>query len=98
MDILFKTAEIMQFDRKLEDDNPIVIYPCDEFSLVTWSAEDNIEKEMYPQQIAKAIRLTRSAEKKKYRYIPTHQGFYKIGMRLILMVSSQEYRLRYMLA
>ena len=98
MDIIRKMAEPWQIDRKLADDNEVMLYPCEEFCMVTWRADDYFEHEFTPHQIVQAIRLTKPKTKRKYRYIPTLLGLHMVDDRLCLRLSCQEYSLRYMLA
>ena len=98
MDILSKTAEPFELGRTLEDESPIMLYPCDEFSMVTWKTNHDMENEFYPNQIVQALMLSKTATKRRYRFIPSLLGFYKIDDRLCLRLSCEQYSLRYMLA
>ena len=98
MDILSKTAEPAELGVALEDGSPIMLYPWDDFSLVTWKADHDMECEFYPHQIVQALKFSKTAIKRRYRYIPTLLGFFKIENRLCLKLPSEKYSLRYMLA
>ena len=54
--------------------------------------------EFYPHQIVQALRLTKPAAIRHFRYIPKLMGFYVIDDRLCLQVTSQKYKLRKILA
>ena len=98
LEILKKTAEPLQLANALVDESPIMLYPCDESSYVTWKAEENMLYEFYPHQIVQALRLTKPATIRQYQFIPKLMGFYLIDDRLCLQVTSQKYKLRNILA
>ena len=98
MDILSKTAQTRELVRELEDERPIMLYPGNDFAMVTWKADKDMENEFYPHQIIQALRLSKPAIRRNYRFLPTLEGFFKIDNRLCLQVDSQKYSLRYMLS
>ena len=71
-----------------------MLYPSDEFSLVTWRSEEDLDNEFYPYQITQAIRLTKDVARRHYTFIPAMQGLFKIKDRLALKVKSQKHSLR----
>ena len=98
MEILRKTAEPMEIHSDLPDESAIMLYPSDEFSLVTWRSEEDLDNEFYPHQIAQAIRLTKDAARRHAAFIPAMQGLFLIKDRLALQVTSQKHSLRKVLA
>ena len=98
MAILRKTAEPLQIGKELEDESTIMLYPWDDFCMITWEATDDMAKEFHPHQIVQALRLTKPAHSRNFQYIPTLFGFHQIDDRLVLRVSSEKYSLRKMLA
>ena len=48
MDILSKTAQTRELVRELEDERPIMLYPGNDFAMVTWKADKDMENEFYP--------------------------------------------------
>ena len=70
------------------DKTPIMFYPWKNECLVTWKADEDMEHEFFPQQIAYALRLSNTAKKRNCRFLPTMLGFYKIENRIGILVAS----------
>ena len=88
MDILKKTAVPYQIEEGPEDHRPLMLEPNKEADLNSWSAKEDLDNEHFPHQIVLAIRLTKPAFNRKYKFIPEFQSFHTGNDRLYLQVSS----------
>ena len=88
MDILKKAAVPFEIDGRSEDHRPLLVDPQPEHALVSWSTKEDMNNEFFPDQIVKALRLTRPAFRKKYRFIPTLESFHLANDRLYVQMTS----------
>ena len=89
MDILKKTATPIQVEKGPEDHQPLMVEYYNDHSLMSWRAAENMMDETFPHQIVQALRLTKQAVKRKYKYIPHFQYFLIANNRLYIQLSSQ---------
>ena len=88
MNHLKKTAEHYDCEPEPGEVLPYNLTTYKDSDVLSWSAEEDMDLEFFPYQIVLAIRLTRPANKKRYKFIPTFERFFYANERLCLRVYS----------